>query len=48
MQICTGFLDTQTGGLIKASRFDTGRVKLEHRRVLAKVNGAGAGSTEKA
>jgi hypothetical protein len=23
-QICTGFSDTQTGGLIKISRFDTG------------------------
>jgi hypothetical protein len=24
MQICTGFSDTQTGGLLEASRFDTG------------------------
>ncbi len=41
-QICTGFSDTQTGGL---SRY---RVSIEHRGELAEVNGAGAASVEKA
>src|ERR1700737_3185821 len=47
-QICTGF---RIHGQAAYSRYCVsipGRVELKHRAELAKVNGAGAGSTEKA